>query len=346
MLKVDEIDKLSVEDRIEKFSQLIFNKSSKDIKYLLVTNYILQTLLDEDNVRTGLYQWLNVFNGEVKRPIDVEDYNDYDIIQINMSGQDIHLVGEVRRALGSNTKTKIVLNNDYTTEMWENAFDYIPTIRREISEADMIFGTEYFQTTALTELAQRTCYIVPHPTDVKRLKLLPKLPVKNIISTIWRRYDHFSYIPSLVVRDNGLITQLLGYDADRDAKSYVTVTNYDFIYSGTDYNTFCDQLRESQIVYDPFTYHSYSRTTVDTAAMGIPVVVSNRTQSGNICYPYTCVDPYDVKTARELIRRLIDDSEFRELVVKTAQENVEFYNHINSKERYLKALYMSCFGGN
>lgn len=342
---MDEIERLSVEDRIEEFSQKLFNKSSKDIKFLLVTNYILKVLLDEENIRTGLYQWLNVFNGEVKRPIDVNDYNYYDIIQINMSGQDIHLVGEVRKALGNNTKTKIVLNNDYTTEMWEGAFDYIPTIRREISYADMIFGTEYFQTTALTALAQRKCFIVPHPADIKRLKSLPKIDTKNIISTIWRRYDHFSYIPSLVVRDNGLVTQLIGYDADRDAKGYVTVANYDYVLQSTDYNTFCDQMRESMVVYDPFTYHSYSRATVDTAAMGVPVVVSNRTQSGNICYPYTVVDPYDVSTAKALIRRLIDDKEFRDLVINTALKNVEFYNHINSKERYLNALYRGVFGG-
>jgi hypothetical protein len=97
-------------------------------------------------------------------------------------------------------------------------------------------------------------------------------------------------------------------------------------------------MRIGKVVYDPFTFHSYSRTTVDTAAMGIPVVGSNRTQSIGICYPYTAVDPYDVKSARELIDKLLNDKEFYDLVVKTALENVEFYNHTNSKERYLLSL--------
>ena len=332
----------TVNEKIERFSQSLFHKSSKDIKYLLVTNYVLQVLLDEDNIRTGLYQWLNVFNGEVKRFKEVDDFNKYDIIQINMSGQDIHLVGEVRKLLGDNKHTKIVLNNDYTTEMWANSFDYIPSLRREINFADMIFGTEYYQTTALCELAQRQCYVIPHPTDIKRLKSLPIISKKSIISTIWRRYDNFSYIPSLVVNNQGLITQLLGYDSEKDHKNYVTITNYDYVISSTDYNTFCEQLRESEVVYDPFTFHSYSRTTVDTAAMGVPVVVSNRTQSGVICYPYTCVDPYDVKTARDLIHKLLTDENFKKLVIDTALEKCEYYNHENSKERYLESLYLAC----
>jgi hypothetical protein len=97
-------------------------------------------------------------------------------------------------------------------------------------------------------------------------------------------------------------------------------------------------MRESTILYDPFTFNSYSRSTVDTAALGVAVVGSNRTQSCNVCYPYTLVDPYDVKTGRELIQRLLNDKEFYELVVKTALERAEYYNHLNSKLRYLEAL--------
>jgi hypothetical protein len=82
-------DEKTQDERIEELSQKIFGKSSKDIKYLLVTGYIHQQLLDEELARTGLYQWINVFNGEVKYPRDVIDYNEYDIIQVNLSGQDI-----------------------------------------------------------------------------------------------------------------------------------------------------------------------------------------------------------------------------------------------------------------
>ena len=335
---LEEEEKRHIKERIEELSQKLFNKASKDIKYLYVTNYIHHLLLEEELTRTGLYQWLNVFNGDIKQPRDIANYEDYDIVHVNLASQDIHLVGNIREKIPKGSKTKLVVNNDYTTELWGTSFEFPSTISREIREADMLFGTEYFQTTALSELTKRKCYVIPHPADIKRLKVLNKIQPKNLLSTIWRRYDQHIYTPHLVTRDQGLTTQLLGYDPKIDRRMFLTTTLYDYVYLGTNYMDFCDQLRESKVIYDPFTFHSFSRTTVDTAALGVPVVVSNRTQSGNICYPYTTVDPYDVYAGRKMIRKLLDDEEFRKLVIDTAYKNCEFYNHQNSMERYLSSL--------
>ena len=326
------------EERLEDYSQKIFGKPTKDIKYVLVTNYIHQQLLEEELARTGLYQWVNVFKGEIKRPRDVVDYNEYDIVHVNMSTQDIPEVANIREQLKEGGKTKLVVNNDYTTEMWSKSFNSVETIRREIEDADMVFGTEYFQVTALAEVTNRKVFIIPHPADVKRLKNLPKKQVKNIISTLWRRYDNHAFIPSLAVRNHGLTTQLIGYDKALDPKTWLTTTQFDYVFAGTNFFDFCDQMRESAVVYDPFTYHSYNRAVVDCAAMGVPVVGSSRTQSVNVCYPYTKVDPYDINEARKLIERLLTDEKFKKKVIDHAQEVVEYYNHSNSKEKYLMAL--------
>jgi hypothetical protein len=187
-------------------------------------------------------------------------------------------------------------------------------------------------------MSRRQCYIIPHPADIKRLKSLTPKKKTPFISTVWRRYDNFLYIPSLVVNNLGPKTRLIGYDREKDPKVWLTTTLYDVVLQGTNYFDFCDQLRESQVVFDPFTFHSYSRTTVDTAAMGVPVVGSNRTQSMNVCYPHTMVDPYDVQSARKLLTKVLEDKEFREKVINTAYENVEFYKHENSKERLLSSL--------
>lgn len=325
-------------EEIERLSQEVFGKPSKDIKYLLVTNYVHKILLDEELARTGLYQWLNVFNGEVKYPREVKDYNDYDIVQVNLSTQDVPLIGTIREQLKKNGKTKLVVNNDYTTEMWGNSFISPYTLARELDYADMLFGTEYYQTTSLSELAHRKTYVIPHPCDVRKLKQMLKIPQKNIISTIWRRYDNFSYVPYLAVRNHGLTTQLIGYDKSIDRKTWLTTTLFDYVFAGTNCFDFWEQLRESKIVYDPFTFHSYNRTIVECAAFGIPVVGSNRTQSVNICYPYTSVDPYDTLKARRLIEKLLTDEAFYKKVTEYAQKMSEYYNHLISKQRYLKAL--------
>ena len=333
-----ETTEITVEDNIERLSRKIFGKPSREIKYLYVTNFIHQQLLQEELARTGLYQFIHVFKGDLKYPRDVIDYSEYVIVHVNMSPQDMHLVGNIREEIGENSKTKLVLNNDFTTELWQSAFEYPTMMSREMNHADMIFGTEYFQTTAITEISGRKCYIIPHPADIRRLKSLPPIPKKEVISTIWRRYDNYSFVPSLMARNQGLTTQLIGYDKNIDKKTWVTTTLYDYVFAGTNYFDFCDQMRESKIVLDPFTLHSFSRATVDTAALGVAVVGSNKTQSMNVCYPHTLIDPFDVTRARKLIRRLQEDKEFYKKVVDTAKENVEFYNIVNSRERYLSAL--------
>ena len=332
------VDEKTQDERIEELSMKIFGKSIKDVKFLLVTNFIHTNLLDEELARTGLYQWVNVFNGDLKYNRDVIDYSKYDIVQVNLSAQDIHLLADIRDSIGKDSNTKLVSNNDYTTESWGASFPNPSTLAREVNVADMVFGTEYYQVSALTELLNRRVYIIPHPADVKRLKSLSEIPKKNIISTIWRRYDKFSYIPHFVVRNHGLTTQLIGFDKNLDNRSYLTTTLFDYVFEGTNYFDFCNQMRESLVVYDPFTFHSYNRAIVDCAAMGVAVVGSNRTQSINVCYPFTKVDPYDVIEARKLIEKLINDKEFYNKVVNYAKDMVEIYNHKNSMEKYLTAL--------
>ena len=334
----EEFNKLTVEEKNEWYSLKLFDKNTKEIKYILVTDFIHESLIKEHYTRTGLYQWQNVFRGTVKNLQDIEDVNEYDIIQVNMSGQDMRLIGDVKDKI-TNAKTLVVANNDYTSEMWASSFPHPSTVKREVQMADMVFGTEYFMSVALTEILGRTVHIIPHPCDVKRLKSLDKKDVKDVISTIWRRYDKHAYVPSIAVKNCGLRTYLVGYDKTLDPKVWMTTTLYDKVYAGTNYMDFCDMLRQSKIVYNPFTFHSYDRTGVDCAAMGVPLVGSNRTQSNVLCYPYTSVDPYDVKGARQLIQRLLTDEEFKDMVVKTALEKSEFYNHENSKLKYLQALY-------
>jgi len=331
-------EEIPQQERIDKLSMKLFGKKAKDIKYLLCTNYIHQQLLDEELARTGLYQWLNVFNGEVKCPRDVLDYSKYDIVQVNMSKQDIGTITDIREEIGKDSKTKLVLNNDYTTEMWGSTFEQPNVIGRESHAADMIFGTEYHMSTAMTEMTGRTCYIIPHPADVRRLKSLAPVPTKHVISTIWRRYDKNAFIPHFITRNHGLTTQLIGFDKNQEPKTWAITPLYDYVFAGTNYFDFCDQMRESKVVFDPFTFHSYNRAIVDCASLGVAVVGSNRTQSVNLCYPYTAVDPWDVKAAREMIDKLLTDEEFRNKVIQTAKTNAEFYNHENSLERYLMAI--------
>ena len=314
---------------------------TKDISYAMYTNHIHIQLLQEDLTRTGLYQWMNVFKGKIHRFQDAkpEDICKHDIIQVNASRQDLNLIPRLRKIIDdNNAKTKLVVNNDYTTELWFGSFDYPEEVGEAMRHAHMLFGTEYYMCTAVEEITGRKCYEIPHPCHVKRLKILPKEPKQEVIGILWHRYDNPVYIPWFMARNHGLKTRLLGYTRDVDKKPYVAESMYNEILPGKNFPEFCRDMLRCRVLVEPFTLHSHGRCTLDTAALGIPVVGSDRVESVRRCYPHTTIDPYDIKKGRELINKLLTDDEFYDKVSSTAQKEVEYYNQENAKKRYLKAL--------
>jgi len=329
-------------EEIERISQKLFGKAVKDIKWLMLTNYVHKALIEnEDCLRTGLYSWIPVFNGEVKHYSDIIDKSElkkYDIIHVNLSGQDVHLVGEIREVLGENSKTKLVINNDYTIELWTASFDYLPTLRREISGADMVFGTEPNQVGTLETLISRHTHLIPHPCFVKRLKTLKPHKIINMASIVSHRYDNHNVLPSLAIKDLGLGTRLIGYDESGDRRKFVTTTCYNAVMRVENYMAFCEQLMESKVVVDPFTLTSVSRTGWDCAALGVPLVGSDRNYSVQQCFPRTMVPPYNMKKMREMVKKLLNDDKFRQEVIEYARNKVEEFGYLKSKEKYFKAL--------
>ena len=87
-------------------------------------------------------------------------------------------------------------------------------------------------------------------------------------------------------------------------------------------------------------WHTYGRNTVDLACFGVPHVVSNRIYSGQKLWDKLSCDPYDIRTARHLVKSCLDEKEWVQEVVDRAYEDVEWFNHKNSVERYNTALDM------
>lgn len=330
-------------EEIEKLSQELFNKSANAIKYLMITNYVHTALIENEScLRTGLYSWLPTFDGNVKNFADItpEEIRQQDIVQVNLAGQDVHLLGEIRKILDESNpnKTKIVANNDYTVELWANSFEFLPTLRREIDFADVIFGTEPNQVGSMEVLLKRKVHLIVHPCFTKRLKTLKVKRKFDVISNVSHRYDNYNIIPSLAIKDLGCKTRLIGYDPKTDRKNFVTSTCYNIVLEGASYPDFCKQLQESKIVMDLFTLTSQSRVGWDCAALGVPLVGSDRCYSHQVCYPHTMVPPFDIRAARNMVKKLLNDEEFRNMVIEYAKKAVDYVSYENSKLKYLKAL--------
>jgi len=315
----------------------------KKLKWCMITNFIHTPLIEnEDCLRTGLYSWIPTFDGDIKYLVDVtpEIIRNYDIIQVNLSGQDVHLLGEIRSVLDeSNPRgTKLVANNDYTVELWQASYEYLPTFRREVNHADMIFGTEPNQVGTMEVLLGRKVHLITHPCFTRRLKTLTPKRKLEAISVVSHRYDHYNVIPSLAVKGLGLTTRLIGYESGSDKKKFVTSTCYNEILGGANYMDYCDQLMESKIVVDPFTLTSQSRTGWDCAALGVPLVGSDRNYSVMKCFPKTAVPPFDIKAMRNMIKKLLTDEKFRQEVIDYARNAVDYVSYENSMKKYLEAL--------
>ena len=257
---------------------------------------------------------------------------------MNLSGQDLHILGEVRRIIGWDSKTKLVANNDYTVELWQGSFEYFPGFVQALDNADMIFGTEPNQVETLQVFTGRKVHLVVHPVFVKRLKSLTVRKPQKYLSVVSHRYDNYHAAPSYAIKGFGHPTRLIGYDRNNDRQQYSTMTYYQDIKDATNFMDYTDYLHESIVVVDPFTLTSQNRTGWECAALGVPLVGSDRTYSVQQCFPFTMCSPYNIGEMRRLVKRLIDDLEFRKKVIDYAREKVEMVGYESTLKKYLTAL--------
>ena len=325
-------------EHIDMLSNKLFGKNAIDIKYLMVTDFVHKSLLEENLNRTGLYNWIQTFNGKISKPGDVVDYNEFDIVHVNMSKQDRHLPASIRKRLPKDTKTIIICNNDYTSELWEGNYEHPDVQAKYYQDADILFGTEYYQSVALSEITGNKVYILPHPSNVKRLKALQSTKKKTYIAVVWRRYDKFAYVPFLAAKELGLQTVLIGYDRGQDAQWHITESMYDHVVYHTDYDKYCKILSEAFIVYNPYTLHSYDRLGVDCAAMGAVCAGTDRTWAMRHCFPKTMCDPFDVRETKEILKKLVSDKEHYDKVRAYAQQKAIYFGQENAKLRLLNSI--------
>lgn len=319
-----------------------------ELKYVHVCQRItpgaMSALTDEIPSRSGMYNWINVFKGEIQefRSVNTrEKLEEYDVIQVNMSPMDSPLIPKIRALLGADSKTMLIVNNDYVCEAWDEAFNMLPEYYDDLQKmGDMVFGTEPHQVSNMINGA----FCIPHPTNTKYLKAL-KSDVKNdSIATIYHWWLGDTYLPSRtanrIKEKHGLSASILyAYsEPERDRMKRWCKIMWDTIMAGMNFVEYFEHLASNKLIYEPCAYHTYGRNTVETACMGVPVVGSDRVLSMRINYPNCCCDPYDAKKTQEIADRLLTDEKWRQEQIDLAYKNVEYFNYENSKKRFMDAL--------
>lgn len=333
---------------------------TKDIKLCMATNAIHTKLLDEVPRRSGLYQWMDVFpDSEMVLFNRHRDFEAFDVVLVNACMGDISAI-PVLVDLLKDSSTKLVVCNDYAVEMWQGYFMQHPwELARSLRGADAYFATEWCSANALKAfIPDEKIQCTPHPanpqlirdTRDKVLKDLKKQnveegvgdvpPQKDIVSVFYHRYDNQTVNPWIVTKDCGWMTSLVGYiHGDKaDKKNWITTSLYDRLVAYGSHEDHIKSLIQSKIAYEPSTLHTWGRSVVECAALGLPCFGSNRNAALNHLYPELAFDPFDLYGQRKILGRLVDSEKFRDEMGGLAVEKAEYYNIENSRERFLKVL--------
>jgi len=296
--------------------------------------------LKEQPARSGFYNWLFAFKGEIKTWETIKDnLEEYDVLQVNMSPVDMMLVPEIRRKLGRSSSTKLVLNNDYVCEYWDNwridPFRY-EQIQRE---GDMVFGTEKHQVSQMI----KGSFCMPHPSNTKILKRFGVDPLskKNSIGVIchwWAQSNLHAYNTARWVKEEYGLDEInaYGYSKKEPMERYSGVM-YNNIYDLMDFPSFLTMIQQEKILYDPNPFHTYGRNGVEAACLKMPVVGSDRVFSYSKLFPSLVCDPYDRCATMSKFKLAMDEKKVGDWLDFAYQE-VEYFNYENSKARYMTAL--------
>jgi hypothetical protein len=315
------------------------------VKYLCVVNRLtedIQEVFHEIPRRGGFFNWLQVFNGDLfqydAKLMTKEWLEQYDIVHVNLPPADQLLIPKLRRTLSNNSKTKLVGNNDHVCEIWHKFGNHYDTYHDVQRQCDMVFGTEHHQTSHMIDTAK----VIPHPHDIEVLKHMYTDMTYHKVGVLFHHWEGKTFTTSIlcdkIFKQFGMTSKVYAYENSKDECQRWGRILFDEFVGGLAYPDFIDDLISNKIVIEPCSYHTYGRTTVDLAAIGIPCVGSNRVDSMRRCFPFTSFDPYDIAGQLKVIKQLLNDEQFKLKVIAYAKNASEYYNYNNSRKRFLDAL--------
>jgi len=319
------------------------------MKYVHVCAGKSQAVLDAQKEvprRGGMYNNLRMFDGEIKAYDEIDDFSQYDVVQVNMSPVDQNLIQDIRRRLGPSSNTMLVLNNDYVAETWDGFQMHPRVYEANMRCADMLFSTEPYQ---VSNMLPGT-FVLPHPHMIKTLKHMKTPETQDVMGLFFHWWEGKTNHAEKVLRwlkESGfnIKSKVFAYKADRDTDKRWGATYFDDYLPMMTYPDFIQEVLRCKLCYDFTGYHTYGRNSVDNAALGIPTIGTDRVESMRRCFPNLICDPFNIKGTFDIAKRVLTDDKWRQEQIDYAKQASEFYNYKNSKARFLAALKIAKFNG-
>lgn len=313
-----------------------------DKKFLHVALHRHENLFNVRTMIGGFYNWHRAFEGEFNLYKTKEHaLENYDILFMGMSKPELEgvVATQIRKKIGHDTKTKLVICIDYAIELWQGTFNP-HALENELMQADMIFVSEPTMQSYVKALLndRKEVHHLVHPSaldDIRRMYKPKELRSDEIIALI-HRYDNNWMAPYLVTKDLPWNTWLLCLDPN------ILVTLYayfKYLKAGFEFLQYLDWASRKKVMLDSYhKIHTYGRAAVDSACLQVPIVGSNWTYSQNYLWPKLTVEAGDVSKQKELIIKLFEDENFYDDVVEEAAEKVEMYSYENRVKALLDKL--------
>lgn len=307
----------------------------KGLRFLQLAYHIHQTLFQDELMIGGFYNWPKVMDGEFDYYSQKKGkLKNYDIIFVGLSRPEIEgcLLSKIRREIGPNSRTKIIVSVDYAVPLWQNSFN-LHLFENELKQADAIFIAEPSAMSCVACLVNEEVpiFFMPHPTDVEMMKRYCQ-PIDerfNALLVLIHRYDNNWYVPALITKD---LKDIDTYAIFLDGSIELHITPFfQYVRSGARFSEYLKFASRSKIVLD--SYHqiaNYGRNAVDNACLKIPTIATNKCFANTILWPDLTTQPNDAMAQKRLIQRLMYDKEFYTKAVEFAFDKVEMFNYRNS----------------
>ncbi len=287
---------------------------------------------------SGLWQWHAAFDkygkkGDVRLIRRKEEFEDYDVVHVNMTSGNFGLPHMIRDELGDSSSTKLISNIDFEVGAWGQLTH--PTMLEKVMQcADMVFHVESYGADVLSDVLDRAVPTLPHPVDVVGLDRYKKVDRDQYIANVYHRYYPDITIPYWVIRDLPLYSVLLGYGGGK----VPSLPMYDEVYDHIPFVDMIENMSKAKFGLDMFHGYSYGRTVVEFAALCVPCICSETMDASRRCFPELVVNPYDVKGARNLFTKLIDDDDAYVDAFTNAYEAAGYYSQENCYNRMVESL--------
>ena len=317
------------------------------LKYLHVVQRIspqMKSALEEIPRRGGMYNWMFAFKGSIIpiNEVTKELLEQYDVVQINLSPVDQLMVKRLRDMLG-NSSTLLIGNNDYVVETWDTWNQHPSQYLQTQEMCDAVFGTEPYQVSFMRD----DSFVIPHPHWIKMLKSIgiDDLELDRFkVGALYHWWEGKSYTTSLIFdklrrKYPRLITKLYSYmEVSKDRALPWHKVMFDKIAKAMNYPSFITNLTSNRFIFEPCSYHTYGRTSVDCAAIGVPCVGSYTVWSMQYCFPELSCDPYNCSGILDRIDKILRNNSWLDKQLDYASEACEYFNYEQSIERYMNMV--------